>query len=373
MKFILFLIAILILLSINYGQFAENFENSVKLNYTTDAKCPYKMVNVLSNTMNKLHINKVNDPDNIKSWDIYLPCSYNTANSELSSLSQAKGKKIYIIDGCDNLARKDGVWESLKTYYGDKAVNYMPRTWITYKAEDIANFKNSFNPRLVYIMKKNIQQQTGLKISNNLNEILELKDEGYVVIQEMLQNPFLIENRKTNCRIYLLITCQNGQKSGYIFNDGFMYYTPDYFQKYSKDFKKVITSGYIDRAVYQRNPLTLQDFQKYLDTNGYGVQIFPALKDLFNAILKACMNTYCKTDLSKNQNNILFQLFGCDIAFNDNLVPQLIEINKGPDLGAKDGRDGKLKQQLSDDIFKIIGVYDTNMDGFTNSNFIRVI
>ncbi len=71
MKFILFLIAILILLSINYGQFAENFENSVKLNYTTDAKCPYKMVNVLSNTMNKLHINKVNDPDNIKSWDIY--------------------------------------------------------------------------------------------------------------------------------------------------------------------------------------------------------------------------------------------------------------------------------------------------------------
>ena len=53
---------------------------------------------------------------------------------------------------------------------------------------------------------------------------------------------------------------------------------------------------------------------------------------------------------------LTFQLFGVDIAVSRSLEPQLMEINKGPDLGGKDTRDRELKQTMMNDIFKIIGL-----------------
>ena len=45
-----------------------------------------------------------------------------------------------------------------------------------------------------------------------------------------------------------------------------------------------------------------------------------------------------------------------------------MEINKGPDLGYKDGRDGELKKQMVEDLFKI-----AEKDGDNNdTRFIRV-
>ena len=44
-----------------------------------------------------------------------------------------------------------------------------------------------------------------------------------------------------------------------------MYYTKEYFKTNSLEYGPNITTGYIDRQVYQENPLTLDDFRKYLD------------------------------------------------------------------------------------------------------------
>ncbi len=59
-------------------------------------------------------------------------------------------------------------------------------------------------------------------------------------------------------------------------------------------------------------------------------------------------------------NNTTFQLFGADVAPDENLDVKLIEINKGPDMGAKDTRDKNLKKQLQEDIFELLGVIKTN-------------
>ena len=48
-----------------------------------------------------------------------------------------------------------------------------------------------------------------------------------------------------------------------------------------------------------------------------------------------------------------FQVFGADIAPDEDLKVTLMEINKGPDLGFKDGRDGDLKKSMVQDLFKI--------------------
>ena len=40
-----------------------------------------------------------------------------------------------------------------------------------------------------------------------------------------------------------------------------------------------------------------------------------------------------------------FQIFGADIAPDENLNVTIMEINKGPDIGFKDERDGNLKKK----------------------------
>ena len=64
--------------------------------------------------------------------------------------------------------------------------------------------------------------------------------------------------------------------------------------------------------------------------------------------------------LSSLKNNVTFQLFGADVAPNEYLETQLIEINKGPDMGAKDERDKNLKMRVQEDLFDLLGVVKTN-------------
>ena len=47
-----------------------------------------------------------------------------------------------------------------------------------------------------------------------------------------------------------------------------------------------------------------------------------------------------------------------------------MEINKGPDLSAKDGRDRELKMNLATDILKSVGLVSNNL---SSNNFITVL
>jgi len=111
-------------------------------------------------------------------------------------------------------------------------------------------------------MKKNIQRQEGLKISNSKHEILDGYKNGYVLVQELLQDPYLISGRKTNMRFYVLVVCKANNTDCYVHKDGFMYYTKVPFVKNSLDDAPNITTGYIDRQVYIDNPLTHYDLRK---------------------------------------------------------------------------------------------------------------
>ena len=102
-------------------------------------------------------------------------------------------------------------------------------------------------------------------IKNKEND--EKNDYPYVVVQELLQDPYTISGRKINLRVYVLVVKNNNKTNLYIYSDGFMYYTAELFQKNSTDTKINITTGYIDRKVYEENPLTHNDFKSYLDSD----------------------------------------------------------------------------------------------------------
>ncbi len=72
---------------------------------------------------------------------------------------------------------------------------------------------------------------------------------------------------------------------------------------------------------------------------------------------------------NKLENNTSFQLFGVDVAVDDELNPMVMEINKGPDMGAKDTRDSELKHGVVKDIFRITGLINDNKP----HSFVKVV
>ena len=256
--------------------------------------------------------------------------------------------------------------ESFEKEYGNKATKYMPKTYILSKSEDRIEFYRDYYKKLVnkkscmVILKNNKQRQQGLKLTDKLKDIQNAEKNGYILAQDYYKDPYIISKRKVNFRYYFLIVCQNGKISGYIYNDGFVYYTPEFYKPNSLNFKRNITTGYIDRKVYETNPLTLKDFRKHLEKKkpGLSKKWDKNVNNLFNKTVQALKSKICVSN--KFNNDVLFQIFGADVAPNSKLYPKLMEINKGPDLRAKDGRDKEVKLNMQRDVFKIIDPLPTD-------------
>lgn len=291
-----------------------------------------------------------------KNWDLYLPCGYTNIENELKNLPVVDNtKKIFGISGCDQIVSKLYLWKTLYHKFGNDYINYFPKTY-RFNNEGIKSLFANHKPDMKYIAKKDVQRQTGLKIIHNVNEIRNIRDDKqYLVVQELLNNPFLIDKRKINLRVYLLVTCKDNKTRAYIHSNGFIYYTPVSFDYVSRDKNAHITTGYIDRSVYKNNPLTIDDLYKYLDKKGYNSStMIQNLGHLFETVMAAVKIPICK---NKNlSNGLSFQLFGCDVAPDNNLNLKLIEINKGPDLSAKDLRDDMVKREITYDLLEIVNV-----------------
>jgi hypothetical protein len=265
--------------------------------------------------------------------------------------------KVFAIHGIDLLANKKILSEKLRS------TKYVPISYSLDSPGDIEDFKKNHKPGNTYILKKNLQRQEGMSITDDVDFIVKsaLK-EGYIVCQELLQNPLLVNRRKINLRIYLIVVITRNVCDFYIYNNGFIYYTPKYFEKNNWDKDVNITTGYIDRKVYETNPLTLQDLYGYLGKekstilNKNIIKCFQSIHEIYKKEL---------VTLNKQTPGIKFVIMGCDIAPDENLDVKIHEINKGPDLSYKDERDKQVKYNLTKDTFGLIGVIkDCNFDNF---------
>jgi len=327
-------------------------------------KCEYIMSKSITEVVGTDNFEDIDEDD----WDVYFPCTYNEIQDEIDLIdSNNDNQRMFIIDNADELSSKDSIWQNIVNKFGyEKAATIMPKTYDLGSNDEIEKFKNEYNTDMIYILKKNIQRQEGLKITQDKNEILKGYDDDYVVVQELLQDPYIIDNRKINLRCYILIMCKDGETEGYVFSDGFMYYTKVPYKKGSLDHDVNVTTGYIDRAVYDKNPLTLKEFKQYLDTHHKEKPsdvLFKRIHNLLKDVILAATSKVCNDKYL--DKSLTFQLFGTDIAVSDKLIPHLIEINKGPDLGYKDDRDKEVKYKLVEDVFKTVGLLHNVDNEFT--------
>lgn len=350
---LIFFITIILYFIISNSNSNSNSKKTNKITYFTDGYPGGGMDIVLSD----YDFNKVD-----KDGDFFFTHNYNHCEETALSLVNSKCKYMGVTEGCDIIGSKVALWTILKNKYGKDANKIMPKTYLYENEDDMNTLKkeiNNSNESKIYVLKNYSQRQLGIKLVNSWDEINSKENrDNFLLIQQYLYDPFIISKRKINCRVYFLTVCKNNQLFGYIYHDGFIYYTPQFYDSKSLDFEKHITTGYIDRKVYDENPLTLQDLRNYLGTEK--AKLFDNnLKTMMHKLLIALKDHICQ---NKNlASKVRFQIYGVDIAPTSNLDIYLIEINKGPDLSPKDIKDGELKINMQSEMLKVLfNLHDNN-------------
>ena len=355
-------ILILIILYFNY-EVKEHFQwNQEKIYKKCSEKSPG---NILGKVFSKFNIARDNNTDD---WDLYIPCGYNNVEKELLKVKiKNKDQKIFGIKGCDSIVSKNKVWELLTRKYGrDIAKTIMPETYILKNELDL--FKKDYVKNNMYILKKNIQRKRGLKITNNLEEILNAAKEKYKVVQSYVKDVFLVNNRKVNLRIYLLLVCRNNDVEAYLYNEGKCIYTnKDYDPNDIIDPETNITSLNLDQSIYEYSPFSFVELRHYLNQKNFdGTLLFKRIEKKIKKLFYAVKDSLCNLDTLKN--NTSFQLFGLDVIFTNTLRPYILELNKGPAMKHKNDKDFTLKNKLNTDILNLVGLVDI----YEKNNFKKI-
>jgi hypothetical protein len=351
---ILFIVLILVLSVLLYMTMAYQQKEKKEIKYY---RCMEKELGVITKDI----FSKNNVTHDNQDWNVYIPCGYNDVEKELKSI-QMNGKKgntfIFGVNGCDKIVSKNELWKQLRDCYGrEKASQMMPETWILSDPEEMKDFRKKFNGEM-YILKKNVQRKEGLLLTDNQKVIENAHQQEYRVVQRYMKSVFLVGKRKVNLRIYYLIVVQKGKISFYMSNVGKCIYTNKDYNSDNSDFESNITSYHLDINIYKTHPLTFEDLRRYIDkrTSSQGKVLFDRIHLLMQDVSRCIQkNIYQSLNLSGTS----FQLFGVDVIFDHTMHPYLLEMNKGPDMQAKDEMDYRLKSKVQRDMFAKVGIVNT--------------
>jgi hypothetical protein len=374
---------ILITVFFTFMYYLRTISNKTKINIQTY----YCFDNDMNTNNNTQHI-----PNVFKSYGLKPVKNYDQADLLFTSIHDHFFKLVTIehVQKCKYIygLRCINLFASKSTLPMIVPSEIVPKTWIlhkkTHKDDLLKHFKNN-KPTKQLLLKSNVQRQTGLKIVTHKNDVLN--HEKYVVCQEILQNPFLVNNRKIDIRIYVLIICDQYKANMFIFNDGFIYYTKNEYMKnestndnestkneYTNDNEStknestkidkdsIISSGYIDRKIYDENPLTLQNLYVYLGKSKEE-KLKKSIRDCFHVVFHSYYPYLKRNDINDGVDR--FIIMGADVSPDHNLNVKLLEMNKGPDLKAKDDRDRAVKEKLVHECINLLKSRDDSNDFFT--------
>lgn len=345
---------------------------------------------------------------------IYIPCGYNNSDWDINQfLKEQKTKKtlkpqvnkviIAAIINCNRLSSKNSLWNNLERYYGrDQASELMPQTWSI--PEQIKLFleylseTHPTNAANAFILKKNIQGKRGLLLTNDsavVNKALNDKTQvdRYVVVQEYMTNPYLINGRKLNIRLYIAITLtrretrKTPKMDWWLYKKGKCIYTNRPFKplppkaklesgdpKTEELMEEHFTSLNLDSdLVYgeEHCPETLEELAAYMNANPVPVD-YPELMTRIKLGLKKVAVSYTNIFSLPRGVEQGYQLFGADYIINrETGQPFLLEFNKGPEMKFKSPNDPVMKPQLMRDLFTL-GQHDPAIN-YRRDNWVRIL
>ena len=280
------------------------------------------------------------------------------------------------------LSRKDNLYNNYKKLQikFPNDFKYMPETYVLPKDKEIFTLQiqnYELNKNNIWLLKPVASSRgRGIRILTNFNDIPEK-----TIITHYISNPHLINRKKYDLRLYVLITGYTPLKI-YLFEDGLTRFCSE---DYNLDQSK-LSDKYIHLTNYSINKNN-ENFEKNDDTekeegNKWSILAFKKyLKEKkidFNKLWKKIKDIIIKTILSITDEGIpiiklfnlssvnLFEIYGFDILLDSFLNPWLMEVNLNPSLNCDSELDLKIKSKVLTDIFNIIGIIPFSHDGKFN-------
>jgi len=254
---------------------------------------------------------------------------------------------------------------------------FMPETFELPREREIVEEKlkeyNVFDRENLYIIKPVASSRgRGVRV---LTDVTTLPQKG--MVQKYIYNPHLINKKKYDIRLYLLVTGFLPLKV-YLFENGIVRFCSEDFdidpEKLNNNYIHV-TNFSVNKTMEKMrkgkeevdSPTTwsliaLKGYftDKKLDFKPVWAKIKDIMMKLILSVVDLAMPSLRQFKLTSNN---LFELYGVDIILDHKLNPWLLECNLNPNLSCDTDTDLRLKSKLLTDIFNIIGMVPFSHDG----------
>lgn len=258
-----------------------------------------------------------------------------------------------------------------------KAFRFHPRSWImrTQRSAFQKVIESHSSSTKYFIMKPNSGCQ-GRGIIVTKNPLTETKDLDNYIVQEYIRNPLLLEGKKFDLRVYVLLTSIR-DPSIFIFEDGLVRICTDPYEAPNEENVKNSCKHLTNYAVNKKNPnfifntdmergdvgnkRNFKFFNGWLESNGHDSQLF--WKRTGNVIVKTILaaqpqlaNVYDSCFPIANEGYTCFEVLGFDILVDENLFPWLLEVNHTPSFATETPLDNDIKSRLLSEVWQVIDV-----------------
>ena len=299
--------------------------------------------------------------------------------------SLIKYQKFDVFPISNEISRKSSLYLNYKSKQikFPKDFNYMPRTYVMPYDKEIVKKKflnYTVNTKNLYIVKPNVSSRgRGIHLFDNYKD--SVSDD--VLISKYISNPHLINGKKYDIRLYVLVTGFSPLKI-YVFNEGIARISSELFTLELSKLKNLyihLTNTSINKKNinYKRvtdptkddgNDWTLTVLKKYIKKKSnidFDTVILPKINDI---IVKSLLTVLEKAHIKDRERYVkpgtLYQLFGYDILLDKNFRPWLLEVNYGPDMANIDDFDLILKSKVITDLYNIVGLVPFRKGEYNN-------
>jgi len=279
------------------------------------------------------------------------------------------------------LGRKDNLWKNFKKFNRKYPLhyNYHPQAFII--PEELSEFKHfsKTNPSFAWIIKPQASSRgRGIRLLTSNEDIPK-----ECLICRYIEKPHLINNKKYDLRIYVLITSFTPLKI-FLFKDGLVRFASE---EYTKGNKENIFIHLTNYAVNKKNKnydktdddgsgskWTITAYEKYFIENNLHDKfmfIWERIKDIvIKTLITSAEESANYSKACSKYENVLFELYGFDIMVDQDFNPWLLEVNVNPSLNCDSELDYNVKTNLITDIINIIGLRPFEED-LNNDNCVK--
>uniref|UniRef100_A0A3Q1F6N5 Tubulin--tyrosine ligase-like protein 9 n=1 Tax=Acanthochromis polyacanthus TaxID=80966 RepID=A0A3Q1F6N5_9TELE len=178
--------------------------------------------------------------------------------------------------------------------------------------------------------------------------------ENYVA-QRYIEKPYLINGRKFDLRVYVLVTSYVPLKA-WLYRDGFARFSGTRFSLSSIDDKYMhLTNVSVQKTAPDYDPekgckWQMQQLRRYLTAKHGREMVETLFKEMDNIFVRSLQSVQKVIINDKH----CFELYGYDILLDQNLKPWLIEVNASPSHTPSSQEDYEMKCRLLEDTLNVV-------------------